>query len=64
MKYLEYRKDQSIYECGQQADSFYVILNGQVVEEIKNPDIDKWDWAYLNYESLLRRKKDLDVKAI
>ena len=58
MTYVEFEQDQFIYKSGDTAENFYVILNGQVDQKMKNPVIDQWDWAYSIYEALLDWKKN------
>ena len=45
MTYQEFDPGSTIYDFSEVADKFYVLLNGQVIEEIKNPNIDQWEWA-------------------
>lgn len=40
MTYVEFEQDQFIYKSGDTAENFYVILNGQVDQKMKNPVID------------------------
>lgn len=46
MSYQEYEKDQCVYMIGQEADSVFVVLNGEVQEQQKNSKIKNWEWAY------------------
>ena len=45
MTYQEFEKDTHVYDIGERAQSFYVVLNGAVGEEVKNPSVGHWDWA-------------------
>lgn len=64
MTYKEFSRDSFIYEQGQDAESFYVVLNGSVSEVEKNPKIESWDWAMSAYRALLDWKaKEFDPKA-
>ena len=62
--YKEVRKNSIIYEVNDEANHFYVILNGSVSRKIRNPDIDEWDWAMSVFKALEEwKKKEFDVKA-
>ena len=58
MTYREYDKDKYVYDIGQSADSFFVVLNGQAAVEIENPNIDRWEWAHGVYTALLDWKQN------
>lgn len=57
MTYKEFSAGSTIYTFQDHADNFYVLLNGYVSEEIKNPYIDEWDWANNVYKTLLEWKE-------
>lgn len=64
MTYVEFQNRDLIYQVGDNATNFYVILNGSVAQSIKNPLIDQWEWAYSNYEALLEwKEKEFDPRA-
>ena len=64
MKYVEFKKNENVYVKGDEANQFYVILNGSVDQKVVNPVIDEWDWAYGNYMALIEWKKNFDLRAI
>ena len=65
MTYKEYPAGTPVYKVGDAPDNFYVILNGQVKQKVRNPVIDQWDWAYSIYEALTEwKEKEFDPKVI
>lgn len=64
MTFKMFQKDSPVYMKGEIADNFYVVLNGSVSEQIKNPIIDDWEWALSVYMVLQEWKtKEFDPKA-
>lgn len=58
LTYHEVQKDEYVYEKGQEPKYFYVMLGGELSEEIVNPNIDSWEWARSKYTSLLEWKEN------
>ena len=52
MTYQEFDKNVYIYNYGQKANNFYVILNGSISQEVKNPNITDWEWADCVFQTL------------
>ena len=64
MTYKEVKKGEYVYEKGQIPENLYVMLAGQISEEIMNPNIDSWEWARSMYTNLLEWKETVfDPKA-
>lgn len=63
LTFREYQADEVIYSYDHQPKNFYMVLSGQVNIEIKNPDIDQWDWANDIYKSLDQwKEKEFNLK--
>lgn len=45
MTYQEYQKDSCVYMIGQEIDSVFIVLKGRLQEQLKNPEINNWDYA-------------------
>ena len=58
LTYAEYEDGEVIYHEGDEPKNVYMILKGSVANSQKNPRIDSWDWAYSNYEALMKWKKN------
>jgi hypothetical protein len=56
MKYKEYERDAYVYNLDESADHFYIVLSGEVREEMRNPQIESWDWAMNAFQSLISWK--------
>ena len=63
MNYLELDAGETIMDVGDQADNFYIILNGTVSVQIRNEIIDNWEWAHCVYTALKKwKREDFDKK--
>lgn len=64
MTYKEYDKGNCVYMIGQEADSVFIVLNGQVQEQQKNTEIKNWEWAMSVFSVLQEWKaNEWDPKA-
>ena len=58
LQFKEVNEFQNAIDFGAQPETFLMLLNGIVSIKIKNQEIKKWDFAWKEYQKLLKWKNE------